>query len=258
MKDFKVNFIKEFKILKNRLVKNKAFIDVMLKIIATFATILLTFQANQILKQQNTINELEIERNFMEVAPAFSFFKNSDNKYTYYEMINSKGFISNVTFEKIDIISFYPINYVQGPTNNVPIPKKMIIDFSKFGSVNEKSSNSWSIKDDTFISTDNFAREVVGKVNSSSDSNEFHYLLKSYYHITYNDFQNIQKEEYYDILFDGTGRYTDQYYLAEDFVKQHENYLKDTKREFIFVKDKTNYTNIVDVAVKEIQDYSNE
>lgn len=257
MNDFKVNLEKKFKILKKRLIKNKAFIDVVLKIIATLATILLTFQANHILKQQNTINELEIERNFMEVAPAFSFLKNSDDEYTYFEMINSKGFISNVTFEKVDILLFHPTNYIEGPSN-VSGPTNTIIDFSQWGIVSKEDSNSWIIREDAFNNAEDFANEVVEKINSSLELNEFNYSLNSYYHITYNDFQNIRKEEYYTVRYDGTGRYTNEYYLVEDFIEQPDNYLNKTEREFIFLEDEKQYNKIINIAVKEIQDYYNE
>ena len=120
---------------KKTLIENKIFFDVLMKVIATFATILLAFQGNQILKQQNMINELEIERNALEVAPSFLFSEKKNIQNISYEMTNSKGFISNVVFGKIDRITFYS-NYQENE------PSLAIIDFYSAG-FKEENSEKW-------------------------------------------------------------------------------------------------------------------
>lgn len=249
MNDLKTDLKKRFKIVKKVLIKNKNFVDVLLKIIATFATILLTFQANQILKQQNKINELEIERNFMEVAPAFSFIESIDKEYTSYQMVNSKGFISNVTFGKTDMLEFNSYTQQKGSL-------KIIIDFYH-GSYPEDNSEGWIIKDYDRIDLHDLGFEIINKLNSSFNSTVFSFNSTSYYSIFYNVFQNLRHEEYYEMNYDGSGLYTDKIIAKENFFEDGGIYLWDAKEEYYLIDEK-GYDNFINATVNEILRYYNE
>lgn len=234
---------------RDTVIESKIYIELIVKIIVTFATILLTFQANQILKQQNIINEREIERSAMEVAPAFLFSKSEDNEYTFYEMTNSKGFISNVYFEKIDRVNFYGYSQERNYF-------KAVIDFSKISFPQDDISEGWIIRDDNSIDINDFADQVVNKINLSLDSGSFYYITNSYYHVIYNDFQNIRHEEYYSIDFEGAGLYTVEYSTIENIFEKGGSYLFSTESKFYSMNEK-DYNKIVDTAVNEIQKHFN-
>ena len=175
------------------------------------------------------------------------FQKNKDDEYTYYEMINSKGFVSNVTFEKIDRITFYSYSREDEPL-------KAIIDFSYFAFPREETSEDWIIREDNVFNLNNFAFEIVEKINSSVNSNDFYYMLDSYYHVIYNDFQNVRHEEYYEIDSDGSGLYTVKYSTVKDIIEKNGVYLSDTAMEYVLMDEKE-YDRFIDIAVNEIQSY---
>lgn len=204
----------------NFLERRKIYFDIFFKGFLSLLTIFIAFQANEIIQYQNKIMERE-------VAPSFSFSQLSNDSYdTVYKMKNEKGYISNISFEKIDVITTYYkgitfYNYFQrGNMNDV---------------FNVDDEESWLFipSDQKFDSDEivDFIDEYVqtkGLVGASS-------YCSSYYHVIYNNYQNQRYEEYYKINNDKGSAIYEMNYISPEELSEKIN----TSKNFSFMTHHT-------------------
>lgn len=194
------------------LTERKIYFDIFYKGTLSILTIMLTVQFNKYINNQTEIMDRE-------VAPSFSFSKIADDTYNdVYKMINIKGFISNISFEKIDVIhtnyngiSFYNyffrenLNRGFDPLDNKTwlfIPSDQNFDGNKIA---------------------NFIDDYGKKKGLDTMSS----YCVSYYHVVYNNYQNQRYDEYYKINSDDSSAiYALDYKIPDELSEEPNLYRK--------------------------------
>lgn len=184
------SYIKNKNILiKSFLENNKIYFDTIFQISISIVSIFLLIQGNYISKSQVLLEK-------QEVAPAFNFsFQKNKNNIVTYHMHNNKGYISNVVFEKFNVITI--------------LFKNKSFEFEIYDTNFQYTSrqNDWYF---TTEYKENFYEDIISKINNWINKQKYLYIFISYdslYKVKYTDYQNKYYEDYFYINNDGSGEY---------------------------------------------------
>ncbi len=193
MKSIKIFLKKQNIIIKHFLKNNKIYFDTIFQISVSIISIFLVIQSNAILK-------LQLLTETKEVAPSFNFnFKINKNDYITYHLHNNKGYISNVNFEKFNVI--------------IILSKIGSFEFEIFDTYSQTTSkqNDWYF---TTKYKENYYDEIISKINDWTNKQKNFFIFVSYdslYKVKYADYQNKYYEDYFYINSDGSGEYITNY-----------------------------------------------
>ncbi|ALS37613.1 hypothetical protein ABID30_001594 [Enterococcus rotai] len=175
---------------------NKNFTPVF-KLLFGVMSLSLLFQANSLVHSGNIVakeiglqaNEIS-EKQLEDTAPSLSFNRKSyDDGNFYYVLNNERGHMSNVSFYQFDRINFHA-NNKQFSVNADVMSKNIYKGKAK--------KNHW-IFDSSLKNFDinKLIEQLNKQLNEKLQTNDFMITSTSYYYVSYNDFRNEKKSEYY-------------------------------------------------------------
>lgn len=178
----KINYIDKFRKFLN---KNMVIIDFISKIVFGVCSLILVIIANNLSKDQLNLNK---EKS----APYFFISKSNDiKKYdNLYKLENKGGKVNYLKLERIDVFTIDIGN----------LTDRMVINY--YSNINQEKynkNNTWYYAPiQKYISVSEFRNKALNDLKERYPDEYINITIpESYYKITYLDYQNIYKEDYY-------------------------------------------------------------
>lgn len=186
----KKNYIEKFRKFLN---KNMVIIDFISKIVFGICSLILVIAANNLTKDELKLNKDQLNLSKNQSAPFFFLSKSNDIKGydNLYKLENKGGKVYHLQLERIDVF-------------NIQISKltdRMVINYySDFDEDKNNKNNVWYYSPkQKYVSTFEFYKKALKDLKKRYPNEYINITIpESYYKITYHDYQNIYREDYYD------------------------------------------------------------